>query len=191
MSEVNSKIPFLGQAVEIARDRFQSFNTRGGEVSSQLAENIYGLFAPWAAIILVSGSDYRLTFKVHFSLIHAKQIAIDPKDGASAALDSQNLNTKCFDYMKEFCNLYAGSLKRAFADSNVSMGISLPLLTRGFDEVFFPKADFKNTFEVFWDLTNQLGTVRCSLFIETLNVENLKKLNIKLDSSNEGEIDFL
>ncbi len=191
MTDISSEIQFFGQAVDIARDRFQSFNNRGGEAKTQLVENKYGLFAPWAAIILVSGGDYRLTFKVHFTLLQATKFAIDGNDSETPTLDPAKVKIMSFDYMKEFCNLYAGSLKRAFADANISVGISLPLLTRGFDEVFFPKADFKNTFEVFWDILNDLGGVRCSLFVEVINADNFKSLNIKLDSSNEGEIDFL
>jgi hypothetical protein len=130
---------------------------------------------------------------VHFPLDKAKGLVLEG-DAAGAAADpirDTQLRARIFDYLKEYCNFYGGSLKRAFADSNVAMGISLPMLTRGFDEVFFPRANFKNTFEVYWSLKNSIAEFRCSLYLEATNVESLKALSIKLDDSNEGEIEFL
>jgi len=45
------------------------------------------------------------------------------------------------DFMKELCNLVSGALKRVFSGAGIQAGISLPLLTRGFDEIFFPMAN--------------------------------------------------
>ena len=41
------------------------------------------------------------------------------------------------DFVKEFCNLTAGNIKQALEKSSVLTGISLPLVTRGFDELVF------------------------------------------------------
>ncbi len=182
---------FFSQVMEISRDRFQSFSSTGGQAIVESIENKFGLFAPWAAIILVSGSDYRVTFKAHFKLSDASKFASGDKTVGEDGSFSDALRMRSFDYMKEYCNLYAGSLKRAFADANINVGISLPLLTRGFDEIFFPKADKKNTYETFWKLSNQLGCVFCSLFVEVVDADQFGRLSIKLDSSSEGEIEFL
>jgi hypothetical protein len=188
--EVVEEIPMLKQAVDICRDRFQAYVQNGGEVVAETIENKYGLLAPWTAIILISGTEYRLTFKVHFPLKQVGSMAgVASSDAGGSA--EEKLKAKSFDFLKEFCNFYGGSLKRAFADSEITMGISLPMLTRGFDEVFFPRADHRNSFETFWEMKNDLGLVRCSLHIEAANPEKLKGLSITLDSSDEGEIEFL
>lgn len=191
MTEKYAEYPFLLQAVELARDRFTAYNSKAGEVTANVIENKYGLLAPWVAMILVSGPEIRITFKVHFALTQAIAIVIDPTAPPVNVNDTERMKSLSFDFMKEYCNLYAGSMKRVLGDVGLETGISLPMLTRGFDEIYFPKGDFIKTFDIFWQLNSALGSFVCSLYVEATKPEEFKKINIKFDSSEEGEIDFL
>lgn len=191
MENIISEIPIFSQLVDISKDRFQAYCQHGGDVTTEMVNNDYGLLAPWTSLILVSGNDYRITFKVHFPVINCKGLVAQSGAESDDLQNELKIKMQVFDYLKEFCNYYAGSLKRAFSDANVNMGISLPILTRGFDEVFFPRANFNSSFEVYWKMKNSIAEFKCSLFLEATNVEKLKSLSIKLDSSDEGEIEFL
>ena len=71
-----------------------------------------------------------MTFKIQFAIKDARNFA------------KSNLNTKEIsnshskDFIRELCNVIAGYLKHTLSENNIQVGISLPLLARGFDDLF-------------------------------------------------------
>ena len=151
----------------------------------------------WMALIFVSGESIRITYKIHFDYNCVKNLAYPVYGKSSADLLSDQ---QAVDFMKELCNLTAGQLVKIFEEHDLSIGISLPLCTRGFYEVF---SDYKETehpiirYSDTWYL--QYGEVKLvsSAIIEILDASSdLKKLlSYEIpdddDDDDDEELDFL
>lgn len=187
MSSKDQEFIFLDQLIELCKTKLTGFFPGSPAFDANLVENKLGMFGPWTSIILLSGSDLRLTFKVHFSYVQLREIIL----GGEAERDRNRDRAKIFDFMKEFCNQYGGAVKRAFGESKVELGISLPMLTRGFDEVFFPRADNKLSFAKFAEIKSSSMDFRTTLFLETPRPDLLRSLKVEFSDAEEGEVEFL
>jgi hypothetical protein len=151
----------------------------------------------WMAMILVSGESIRITYKIHFDYNSVKNMAYPIYGKSSADLLSDQ---QAVDFMKELCNLTAGQLVKIFEDNDLSIGISLPLCTRGFYELF---ADYKETehpvikYSDTWNLQYGGGQLVGSAIVEILDVSGLNKLlSYEIpdeldDDDDDEELDFL
>lgn len=144
---------------------------------------------------LVSGDVLRVTFKAHFNMDCAKTLAFRVFGGESPAQISLK---QAIDYFKEFGNLVAGSIVTLFEKVDIGLGMSLPLCTRGFYEVFSDYTEKESpsiTFSDFWELQVNGSTVFCSALIEILDkkaLEVLRDFVIEEDeASDDEEMDFL
>ncbi|HLA35604.1 MAG TPA: hypothetical protein VJ001_12135 [Rhodocyclaceae bacterium] len=144
--------------------------------------------------ILLSGDPIRITFKIHFDTKTAKKLAFGVFGGKSASDISIKL---AFDYAKEYCNLVAGSVATLFEKIRVDLGISLPLCTRGFYEVFLDYTEREHpiiAYSDFWRLQANGNEVYCSALIEILDKNSLGDLvgfEIPEETSGDAEMDFL
>ena len=145
--------------------------------------------------ILASGEPVRVTFKAHFNIDTAKDLAFRVFGGDSAATISEK---RAVDYFKEYSNLVAGSVVTLFEKIEIELGISLPLSTRGFYEVF---ADYQErqqpiiSYSDFWALKVNGHTVFCSALLEILDRQRLEKLInfdvTEAEDNDDEEMDFL
>lgn len=141
-------------------------------------------YGHWMSFIMVSGSAIRIMLKLHFntrtavSLMTAKPKADDPEKTSRMAMD----------FMKEQCNLIAGALKSSLKNANIITGLSIPLVTRGFDEaVFSDKIDKSKTNDV-WVLRWDGGEVICSSVFEVLDwarFENFEEVEEDTDDEDD------
>ena len=145
--------------------------------------------------ILVSGDALRLTFKVHFATGTAKNLAFRIFGGNSPADISEQ---QAIDYFKEYGNLVAGSVVTLLGENGIDLGISLPLSTRGFYEVFSDYCEKQHpiiTFSDFWELRANGKNTHCSAVLEILNQKQLGNLAayeiVEAASDDDAEIDFL
>ncbi|TRZ42407.1 hypothetical protein D4S03_12330 [bacterium] len=145
--------------------------------------------------ILMSGDALRVTFKVHFNIRNAKCLAFRIFGGASPEAIS---GKQAIDYFKEYGNLVAGSVVTLVEKIDVELGISLPLCTRGFYEVFSDYSEKQHpiiTYCDFWKLEVGEHEIYCSALIEILDKKQLGKLvdyEIAEEADgNDGEMDFL
>ncbi len=146
----------------------------------------------WMALILVSGDALRITFKLHFSHAAIRKIAY-PIYGKSSAeeLSKQQI----FDFVKELCNLSAGYLVQIFEDNHLHIGISLPLCTRGFYELYadyspssYPIIKYSHIWSMDYDAIQILG----SAIIEILDISALEHiLEYEFLEADDDEMDFL
>lgn len=147
------------------------------------------------SIILVTGDALRITLKIHFSMDSAKRLSYSVYRCKTAA-DVED--GKAIDFLKELCNLIAGQLVRNFESVSIPMGISLPLCTRGFYEVF---ADYSPTekplirFSDVWRLSLNDASVYGSVMYEISNAERLSQVSdIRIEEEPEDDdagFDFL
>ena len=147
------------------------------------------IYAPWMSLILVSGKAVRVTFKAHYMNKDAQYLAARVYGSKVDEVKKEQAD----DFIKEFCNLTAGLIKKSLEDATLSVGISLPLVTRGFDEIFFPVEGRKNTYMDAWELNYAEASILCSALIEVFDdsvLDKVRPLELE-DSDDDGEIDFL
>ncbi|MBF0300562.1 MAG: hypothetical protein HQK51_17745 [Oligoflexia bacterium] len=85
------------------------------------------------------------------------------------------------DLMKEYCNLFAGSLKSQIGPFFKStLGLSFPIKLSGLDELYFP-LNRPNTYYNLWKLGNSNFNVICAMELELHKTTDIDKFNdIKL-----------
>ena len=148
----------------------------------------------WMSIILVTGDAMRLTLKLHFSRQDAKAIsyAVYGEKSPEGVSDA-----KAVDFVKELSNLMAGCIVQNFESMNIPMGISLPLSTRGFYEVF---ADYAHTesplirYSDLWRLEHDGQAINGTVMVEISNPNALDAIcdfELSQDDSDDSEFDFL
>ncbi len=164
-------------------------------------QELEGLYKPgqvmgnWMSIILVTGDALRITVKLHFSLQDARALSCTVYGAESPESVGEG---KAVDFVKELCNLTVGYIVKEFDAMSIAMGISLPLCTRGFYEVF---ADYVPTeqplirFSDIWRLEHEGHAVNATVMYEISNPEVLQVLESyevdEGDSEDDSEFDFL
>lgn len=148
------------------------------------------VFANQMSMIIVAGQAVRVVFKAHFNHRDSKPLArrlygIDEVDDARSR-----------DVMKEYCNLTAGFLKKICIENDVPVGISLPVVTLGFNQVFsdLEGEDKKIVFDDCWKLVYADSDIICSCRVDIHNVETIQKFlqfNTEETDDDEDEFDFL
>ena len=153
------------------------------------------ILASHMVFILVSGDAVRLTFKVHFNTGTARNLAFRIFGGDSP---DDIAEKQAIDYFKEYGNLVAGSVVTLLGENDVELGISLPLSTRGFYEVFSDYSEKQHpiiTFSDFWELKANGNDIHCSALLEILNPKQLAKLVayeiVEQADGDDGEMEFL
>lgn len=145
--------------------------------------------------ILVSSDTLRLTFKVHFSVRTARNLAFGIFGGESPADISER---QAIDYFKEYGNLVAGNVISLLGQAGIELGISLPMATRGFYEVFSDYTERQHrmlTFSDFWGLHVDGRDVFCSTQFEIMDKNNLACIAghdfAEARIADDEELDFL
>jgi CheY-specific phosphatase CheX len=189
MNEQIAQLKFITREAAQKRMVSHSFSN-----DTSISETIEGydrrVHGNWMAIILVSGKDVRITFKVHFNIKDIKKIL----EGSFAKPYSEIEDDLATDFVKEFCNLTAGYIKQIFEKYELKSGISLPIVTRGFDDIFYRPT---NTDEVadLWKLEVAGVSLLCTPHFNIFDSGNIPVFNLEEtdgdDDDDDGDIDFL
>ncbi len=163
--------------------RMQNLSKRNNISICEISEDPL-VFAHWMSFILLSGKDLRILFKAHYMSTAAKFYA-----GKTYASSKERISkNRALDFFKEYCNLTAGSIKIALAKCQVKVGISLPILARGFDEIFYPRP--ADSLMKYWSLVCEGETIFCSAHIAVLQPITINYSPVT-NKSSEGEVEFL
>lgn len=145
-------------------------------------------FSRWMGIILISSVGLRITLKIHFKAAGVKTFA-----ASIYGLKAEELTiSQVGEFIKECCNLVAGAVKKSLESQGFSLGISLPILTRGLDEIFFPPPDEAVLYSDQWTVSVVDGAFNCSATVELSEVsvlQNLKEQGISNEC--DGSVEFL
>ena len=142
-------------------------------------------------LVAISGPELQLMLKIHFHHNQA-QARLRP------TTDTPNpLTAKDMDYMKELCNQVGGALCRLFSTHDVATGLSVPLCTRGYYEIY---ADYRERAQPLvkladaWSLQGEFGNLYVSCYYEINDnrvLPALEALSMDAVDSDDDEIDFL
>lgn len=143
----------------------------------------------YITMVILSSDGFRIVFKVHFNPEQIRAYRLRQGDAAIDLTDKQLI-----DYMKELSNQMGGRVCRAFSAHGLSVGMSIPLCTRGIYEIY---ADYQAKygpvikFGDFWRIEGPFDFIYCSCYIELLSKDDLSSISVADESSQEGELDFL
>jgi CheY-specific phosphatase CheX len=146
------------------------------------------------AFILVSGDGLRISFKTHYNISTARNLAFRMFGESSPSRLSER---QAVDYIKEYCNLVAGNIVTVCESLKIELGISLPMSTRGFYEIFSDYSEKRQpaiVFSDFWKLGAFADEVQCSVLLEITDSSLLAPLadyDPAALPEDDGEMDFL
>jgi hypothetical protein len=159
------------------------------EVRIEDCEKSLPVFKHWLGLILVSGAALKLTVKVHYRTAEARTLAAQSFRKSPGEITP----AQAADFIKEYCNLVGGHVKRELERASVDAGISLPLVTRGFDELFFPPPDNARSFERHWRLVAGEAdlVISCLAMIYDWGLVGRISGEFSTDEGESGEVIFL
>ncbi len=144
--------------------------------SLQLSQDVFPTqctYERWLCLIQLAHQEFRFTLKCHFGESFCAFTKTQPVTD-----DSVNL---AFDRIRELCNLSMGGIKQSFGDTAV--GVSLPLITGGFDEIYLRPPLEKLSFFSVWAIDHIHFRILFSLEAIVFNDSILKTMNPLLVSS--------
>ena len=139
------------------------------------------VLAHWMTLISIGGPQVHLTIKIQFSTAMARSFV---QNGQNQAVP----DSLSKDLIRELCNVIAGYVKQALADNQVLVMISLPLLSRGFDNFFLQASSRKESLADQWSLVYNQSVLHCSSLVEV--AEEIKLDDFKEKESSSGEVEF-
>ena len=147
----------------------------------------------WLSLIFVSSHVVKMGFQSNFTFDDCKHFAATALEKNADDVSKNQME----DFIKEFCNLTAGALKKGLEKEGFSSLISLPLLTRGQDDVFF-KSHPKDmgaplSYQDSWELLYGENFITCNIFFEIYDKEKFSKIILGafgVEEEEEGDIDF-
>jgi len=147
----------------------------------------------WLSLIFVASHAVKMSFKAYYYTSDANYYT-----STALGYDSVDKVSKeqVDDFIKEFCNLTAGAIKESLELGGIKSLISLPLVTRGQDYVFFEVRQTESNPMVItdiWDLTLDGHTITCRIVFEIWDKEAMNKIVLSAfgaDDDDDGDIDF-
>jgi hypothetical protein len=143
----------------------------------------------YIAIVMLTSDELRIVFKVHFNPDPIRSFRRTRHCTESDLSDKQ-----LTDFMKELSNQIGGRICRIFDAHHLSMGMSIPLCTRGIYEIYAdyqPKSGTVTKFGDFWRLEGAFKSIYCSCYVELMSKMDLSDIKYSDEHAQEGELDFL
>lgn len=116
------------------------------------------VYARRMAMILVASGVLKMTLKVQYNIPDVIKISETLDADTPKEIDS---------LMKEYCNLVGGTVKRILEDTELIVGLSIPVAYRGFDEIFSPEEEQGEFLRSKWGLSCDRSTVYFSLTLQS------------------------
>lgn len=149
------------------------------------------VYGHWMAVILVMTPAFHATLKF-FSASPALQVALARtlrRDISEVPLSLVH------DFLRELSNTSAGHLKRSLEHSGQESGVSLPLVSRGFDNLFVEPTQNRESFSDKWAYSfDNGGLMVCSIEVGVLDNRALAKVEWTPEQTEQnagGEMEFL
>lgn len=143
----------------------------------------------YISMVLLTSNELRIVFKVHFN---PEQIRAYRQARGCQLADLGD--RQIVDFMKELTNQMGGRVCRIFDAHQMSMGMSVPLCTRGIYEIYAdytPKSGAVVKFGDFWRLEGPFQSIYCSCYVELMTKDDLSGIKAEDEAAQEGELDFL
>lgn len=169
MTKAQVDISNITNQVKLASlDQFRIF-TKSGEAELAPLDTSKLPYFQYLGHILVFGEDISINIKTHFMLEEAFFMC-------RRALNGIDITTRqALDFSKEFCNLVGGRTKDMFEKCGVQLGLSLPFVIQGYNEIFYSN-DMSLRVQEAWQIALEDQQFGCSLTVAVKREDMLKPL---------------
>jgi hypothetical protein len=163
----------------------------------------WDIYGEHLCMILLVSPGLRITFKVFFSASSAEKIFGTFK-GSSARESSQERGFSrqeertSLNFMKEYCNGVCGCVKTILVEDSTAehaLGMSIPVLCKGFDQVLFQNREKRLPNRRIWGLKIQEQSLVCTLVTTVLDTSLLHRISwngsLLAATSQESHIEVL
>ncbi len=142
----------------------------------------------WMVVVFAYSKFFRLTLKIHYSDNEARRFANLSQGTDALPLSITTIN----DFMREYGNQVIGAVKQSVEEQSGYAKISCPLVTRGQDAEFFAPNPACAAFEDQWLLQVGDYKTQCSIILEFLDKNFMKKIFLPafLDAEAVGDVEF-
>lgn len=187
---------FIAQSAAYRLSKYTklNFEVHPGAVLSVIQRNSEEI-----AVIMVWGSVGAVNFKIHYDYAQAAAACASCLGRTKDSLAPKTVR----EFMRELCNLTAGFLRTFMQKNQVPMGMSLPFLAEGDDELIFQKLLDPRADLTAWRLKAGSVSFLCSSEILVLEESMLAGLKSEFESAveqmktgslpddDDGEVNFL
>ena len=196
--ENQEAVKFLsGYLSATARQRVEKM-IRGKKIQVTEVEvkNESQAFGEQMSIIMLWSSVGAIFLKIHFNFNVASMLA---SGGLEKPIEEVNRDI-ALDFMKECSNGVGGFVRSSFESNQLLMGMSLPFLAEGKDEVIFRKIRDSRAHCTAWHMQVEgAGEFYFTSEVCLLDPSNVSKIRPQLEealakgeeSDNSGEVEFL
>jgi hypothetical protein len=143
------------------------------------------VFGHHMALIFLAGPCFRLILKAHYSVKGVEQLVARTLKRQPDKIEEKTIH----DFMREFLNLVAGGCKTMLGEIGIPMGLSLPLVSRGFDEIYYRRKVRDSAVLTDWEVHSELFKVTFTLVCEVIEWKELEKLNVLIGKSESPQYD--
>lgn len=168
----------------------QYFNELPFQLIASLPDQKPGqVLAHFVATVLLTSAELSIAFKVHFNPDQIRSYRQATGCRAEDLSDKELIN-----YMKELSNQMGGRVCRVFEAHRISLGMSVPLCTRGIYEIYADYQDKTGSVTKFadcWRLDASFGAIYCTCHVEFNGQDNFSAIKAEDEASDEGELEFL
>ena len=124
------------------------------------------------AMITLTGRGVNVTFKTYFEYSHCKDIIKEIYKEEKYWNDLNFIE----DYIKEFCNLFGGTLSGLANKDILELGKSIPMVLKGFDEIYFPTNKILSEMVFEWEFKKEQQKFMVRMELSALNLGEILKL---------------
>ena len=124
------------------------------------------------AMITLTGRGVNVTFKTYFEYSHCKDIIKEIYKEEKYWNDLNFIE----DYVKEFCNLFGGTLSGLANKDILELGKSIPMVLKGFDEIYFPTNKILSEMVFEWEFKKEQQKFMVRMELSALNLGEILKL---------------
>lgn len=181
---VNKSLDLINILVNVSEKYLFSGQAKLKSSPYEKADKI--VFGNSVANIVIAGSNMRIIFRIHYRYDSGEDVI-------KSTLRKEKISrVYTDDYFLEQCNLIAGRMKSTFAEFDSNIGISIPVKTNGFDDMFLEfKTDGEYTSDWHWDVNVSDIPIHCSALIEILDTNfDINGKVTSLDVDAEDDLEF-
>jgi len=143
------------------------------EAHDRIREKIYSkVIGHLLVAIIVQGAGFRLTLKAHPDLTPLKNSCAKICGIPVSDVDEHQIR----DCVREYLNIVGGGIQAELSRMDLESRLSLPVATRGFDELFFGKPSTPIQHETAWDLIWPDGSIPISALLELIDPQEVTAL---------------
>lgn len=146
-------------------------------------KNNFLIHGHWMTFIQFKTDFFKVIFKAYFFSEEMAQICAPTYRKNFKDIE----NTELFDFAKEYCNLFCGEMKWYIEQKGYDAEQSLPLQLRSFDDLYFLRKEFFESYEKYWSLNSKGNQIIHYLKYEIYNPKSIEDLEIDVNYQNKDK----